>query len=74
MEDPHHVLLSADEVPGACVHVRVRCSWCHVLLGQEVNRKQKTAPRPGRKLGVGATCVGFILVFSKDSWVRLVAI
>lgn len=41
LEDPHHILLSADKVPGACVHVRVRRSWCHVLLGQEVSREQR---------------------------------
>lgn len=91
LEDSHHVLLSADEVPGACGHVsgagtglvtvlqcvpcqlRDGCSWCRVLVGQDVTWQQGTAPRPGRNSGAGVTCVGFILAVSKDNWVRLVA-
>lgn len=74
LEDSHFVLLSAAEVPGACVRVsgagtglvtalqhvpcplRDRCSWCCVLVGQDVIWEHGMAPRPGRNLGAGVTC------------------
>lgn len=53
--------------------LRDRCSWCLVLVGQDVIWEQGTAPRPGKNSGAGATCVEFILAVNKDSWVQLIA-